>query len=294
MSVPVADIDLDGTVNARDVGGLPLADGEGKVRDGVLLRSDNLQALSAADLRRLVDDLHVRRVVDLRTGVEVRGEGPGPMTGEPRVRIDHLSLFPEVGATTDVAADDADPAAPDPDPAGPADLGEDVLPWARKPGQRRHHEPEDAVREWSPNPVARVYLRYLVQRPDSIVAALRDVAENVDDGGATLVHCAAGKDRTGVVVALALDLVGVDREAVEADYLATVPHAAAIVARLLASPTYHDDVAGTTVEEHAPRPGTMAAFLEGVDEHFGGTAAFLAAHGWTDDDTRRLRAALVG
>lgn len=284
MFPDVADIELEGTVNTRDVGGLPLAGGDGKVRDGVLIRSDNLQDLTPADVRRLVDDLHVKRVVDLRTGVELRGTGPGRLDDAPGVRVDHLSLFPEVGETTDAAAvEELD--GPD---------GPDILPWARKPGEKRHQEPEDDVRSWADSGIARVYLRYLVQRPDSIVAALRDIAEAADDGGATIVHCAAGKDRTGTVVALALDLVGVDREAIEADYLATVPNAAAILNRLVNTATYHDDVADTTVEDHAPKPGTMPAVLAGVDDHFGGTAAFLASAGWTDADTAKLRRALVG
>lgn len=279
----MSDIELEGTVNTRDVGGMPLANGEGKVRDDVLIRSDNLQDLTPADVRRLVGDLHVKRVVDLRTGVELRGTGPGRLDGVPGVRVDHLSLFPEVGETTDAAAGGLD------GPAGP-----DILPWARQPGEKRHAEPEDDVRTWSTIGIARVYLRYLVQRPDSIVAALRDIAEAAVDGGATIVHCAAGKDRTGTVVALALDLIGVDRAAIEADYLATVPNAAAILDRLVTTPTYHDDVADTSVADHAPRPGTMPAVLAGIDEHFGGTAAFLASAGWTDDDTARLRRALIG
>jgi protein-tyrosine phosphatase len=275
----VTEIELDGTVNTRDVGGLPLADGSGRIRDDVLLRSDNLQDLSDSDVRRLVDEWHVKRVVDLRTGVELRGTGPGRLDGIEGVRVDHLSLFPEVGDTTDSAAAE--------------EMEDDVLPWARKPGQRRHEEPVDEVRDWSPNPVARVYLRYLVQRPDSIVAALRDIADAADDGGATVVHCAAGKDRTGVVVALALDLVGVGRDAIEADYLATVPHAQQILERLLSSPVYFDDVNGTDAADHAPRAGTMPALLDGIEEHFGGTAKFLAAGGWTDEDTAKLRRALV-
>lgn len=279
----MSDIELDGTVNTRDVGGLPLANGDGKVRDDVLIRSDNLQDLTPADVRRLVEDLHVKRVVDLRTGVELRGTGPGRLDDVPGVRVDHLSLFPEVGETTDAAAvDQLD--GPD---------GPDVLPWARRPGEQRHREPEDEVRGWAEIGIARVYLRYLVQRPDSIVAALRNIAEAADDGGATIVHCAAGKDRTGTVVALALDLIGVDRAAIEADYLATVPNAAAIFDRLVNSPTYHDDVADTAVADHAPRAGTMPAVLAAIDERFGGTAAFLAAAGWTDDDTDRLRRALI-
>ena len=52
---------------------------------GRLLRADNLQGLTPADVRRLVDDIGVRTVVDLRTTVEVDKEGPGPLTAEPRV-----------------------------------------------------------------------------------------------------------------------------------------------------------------------------------------------------------------
>lgn len=275
----MSDIRLDGTVNTRDVGGLPVAGG-GTVRSGVLVRSDNLQQLSAADVRYLVDVVGVRRVIDLRTGVEVRLEGPGPLTKEPDVRIDHLSLFPEVGQHTD------SPAERDGSP-------DQVLPWARRPGQRRHTEPDDEVHGWSNQPVARVYLRYLRHRPDSIAAALREIAAAAGTPGATLVHCAAGKDRTGVVVALALDLVGVHREAITADYLATVPHAAALLARLQSSPTYADDVRDTTPADHAPRPETMPAFFAAVDQHLGGAAGYLGRHGWTDADTAMLRQALV-
>lgn len=273
---------LQGTVNTRDVGGLPLADGSGVVRSGVLLRSDNLQDLTAADVRHLVDVRQVRRVVDLRTGVELRGEGPGPLTAEPAVRIDHLSLFPEAGETTDFAAE-----------SGPVRVRPDVLPWSRQATDGRELPAVAEIREWTAVPVARVYLRYLRQRPDSIVAALRDVAAGGRGGGSTLVHCAAGKDRTGVVVALALDVVGVDRDAIVADYLATVPNAAAILARLQGSPTYAADVRGTTADDHAPRPETMPAFLAAVDEHLSGTAALLASHGWTATDTGTLTAALV-
>ena len=69
-------LDLDGAANARDLGGLPL-EGGGTTAAGVVLRSDNLQDLTPADVRRLVDDLGVAVVVDLRTGAEVELEGPG-------------------------------------------------------------------------------------------------------------------------------------------------------------------------------------------------------------------------
>ena len=71
-------IELDGVDNMRDVGGLPTGDG-GAVAAGRLIRSDNLQELSPASVRHLVDDLGVTDVVDLRTFVEVAKEGDGPL-----------------------------------------------------------------------------------------------------------------------------------------------------------------------------------------------------------------------
>jgi hypothetical protein len=158
---------LDGAVNARAV--VPR----------VLLRADNLQSLSARDVRLLVEQQALEVVLDLRTEVEVELEGPGPMTAVPAVRIEHRSLYPESGGNTDLEADT-------------------VKPWGAADGEAWPDEP----------PVVRAYMSYLHRRPDSVVGAVRAIARA--DGG-VLVHCAAGKDRTGVVVALALDAAGVGR-----------------------------------------------------------------------------------
>src|ERR1700678_3332430 len=87
-------IDLDGTANTRDVGRPPNTDG-GRTVSRRLLRSDNLQDLSPEDVRRLVDDYRVRTVADLRADIEVQAGGPGPLTREPLVAVEQLSLFPE-------------------------------------------------------------------------------------------------------------------------------------------------------------------------------------------------------
>jgi protein-tyrosine phosphatase len=63
-------IELDGAVNVRDLGGLPTEDGRETVA-GRLLRADNLQELSAADVVRLVRDIGVTTVVDLRSSAEL-------------------------------------------------------------------------------------------------------------------------------------------------------------------------------------------------------------------------------
>jgi len=75
-------IDLDGAVNVRDLGGLPTEDGRGTAR-GRLLRADNLQELSASDVARLVRDIAVTTVVDLRSSAELASEGPAPWTSSP-------------------------------------------------------------------------------------------------------------------------------------------------------------------------------------------------------------------
>ena len=101
-------------------------------------------------------------------------------------------------------------------------------------------------------------------------------------------HCAAGKDRTGVVVALALDAAGIDRELIVADYLATAERIEAIMDRLVASPTYRAELEGHDPQRHAPVPGTMERVLALVDQHFGGAAAWLTAHGLAAADLHRL------
>lgn len=253
-------VDLDGAVNVRDLGGLEVAGG-GRTASGVLLRADNLQDLSERDVARLVEELDLRVVIDLRTREEVALEGPGPLARDGRVEIRHRSLFPEAGDRTDVSV-------------------EAMLPWQGRPLRGDPDEPR-AVRS---------YLGYLRDRPDSIVGALRDVARA---DGAAIVHCAAGKDRTGVVCALALAAVGVPRAAIVADYVATAERIGPLIARLRASPTYAEDLEGRTEESHRPRPETMERVLELLDERSGGPCRWLDDHGFGAADRAALRGRLL-
>jgi protein-tyrosine phosphatase len=132
---------------------------------------------------------------------------------------------------------------------------------------------------------------YLAERPDSVLASLRLMATTA---GATVVHCAAGKDRTGVVVAVALDEIGVDRSAIVADYARSSERIAEIVARLSATPVYAPDLAGKAVDSQAVRPQTMEAFFAELDARFGGAAGWLREQGWRDEDHDALYTRLVG
>src|SRR5215470_5812372 len=97
-------LELEGAVNARDLGGLPTEEGR-RIADRRLLRSDNLQDLTPADIKTLVDEFGLRTVVDLRSTKEVTSEGPGPLTAVESVRHVHHSVLPERGDATDAAAD---------------------------------------------------------------------------------------------------------------------------------------------------------------------------------------------
>lgn len=264
-------VHVSGAENMRDLGGLPTRDGR-QVQPRRLLRSDSLQALTAEDVRHLVDELDVRAVADLRTGVEVSSEGPGPMTREPLVEVRHFSLFPEAGETTDAAADD-----------GPV-----VLPWQERDATRARSAPEARRRG-----VVGIYLRYLDDRADSILNALRLIAHT---DGATLVHCAAGKDRTGVVVAFALAEVGVDRAAIVEDYRLSAERVPATLARLATRRTYAADLGeddDADADKHKPRADTMERVLAAMDELYGGVPAWLRSHGWTEQDAAALRRHLL-
>ena len=265
-------IELDGVDNMRDVGGLSTMDGRAVV-PGRLIRSDNLQELAPASVRHLVDDLGVTDIVDLRTLVEVAKEGDGPMVAEAGVRRHHHTLYTEDTKETGIPP------------------GERKLPWesdrdvgtaakVRRPKkQERRH---DAY--WSTH-----YLGYLAQRPDSVVAALRAIAEAK---GAVVVHCAAGKDRTGTIVGLALLVAGVTRDAVVADFAASAERVPRILERLARHPAYAANLDGKTVDQQRPRAKTMRLLIEALDRE-GGAEAWLHRHGWTAADTARLRTKLL-
>lgn len=245
-------IELDGAVNARAV--VP----------GVLLRSDNLQSLSARDVSRLLAEHRLEVVLDLRTEIEVTLEGPGPLLDEPRVRVAHHSLYPSQG-NTDLDADTIKPG---------------TRPWGR----------DDAVALPDESPMVRAYLGYMYSRPDSVVAAVREIAQA---DGAALVHCAAGKDRTGTVVALALDASGAPRELIADDYLASGERIVQIIERLRSSDTYRHELEGHDPQRHAPVPGTIERVLELVDAEHGSAAAWLLANGLSEDELSLLRERLA-
>ncbi|WP_446664323.1 tyrosine-protein phosphatase [Flexivirga sp. B27] len=251
-------IDLDGVVNMRDLGGLPTADG-GSVQPDRLLRSDNLQDLTPSDINTLLDEHGVTDVVDLRSDVELKITGPGPLREVDSVTHHHHSLFPD---DKDIDARDVL-----------------VLPW---------HDADEPQR--NANPRASHYLGYLARRPDSVAAALDVIATSE---GATVVHCAAGKDRTGTITAMALSVAGVPRDEIVVDYTASTERTERIVQRLVSLPGYSDNLRDIPMTAHHSRPETITRVLEAIDADYGSVAGWLRSVGWTQPQIDRLRAKLV-
>jgi protein-tyrosine phosphatase len=115
--------------------------------------------------------------------------------------------------------------------------------------------------------------------------------------GPVLVHCTAGKDRTGVLVAVVLALVGVDRAQIVTDYVRTDPNMPAIIARARRT------ARTATVDSHvlaalppelltAP-PHAIETVLDFLDDYDGGVAGWFEAHGGTPRAIRELRERLV-
>ena len=163
-------------------------------------------------------------------------------------------------------------------------------------GVRIMHLPfgRSTLRPVHPDPGVRLaehYADMLVVSAATITTAVRHAADARDNP--LLVHCTAGKDRTGVVVAVLLAALGVPARDVVEDYARTREHLVAIwnQARLL--PEWEKRIASLPEEAHTAEPASMEHFLTLVQERHGGVAAWLATQGFGADDLDALRAALV-
>jgi protein tyrosine/serine phosphatase len=151
-------------------------------------------------------------------------------------------------------------------------------------------EEKDAVPAAIGADLSRFYLHVLEDRGDLVAEALALLCD-VDHHPAVF-HCAAGKDRTGLLAALALRIADVTAEAVVEDYAATNQQMDRVVARLRRL-SY-----GRTMDDDPPEVyqavgATMERFLEALDERHGGARAWAEAAGVPATALDRLSAALV-
>ena len=120
-------------------------------------------------------------------------------------------------------------------------------------------------------------------------------AATTDPPTAVLVHCTAGKDRTGVSTALMLDAAGAERAAVVADYASSQEHLAGAWAEGMYAMVAKTGIPLTDSLRELIS-GTPAAAIEHafawIDAQ-GGSAAYLQSGGLTDGDLAALRRRLA-
>lgn len=130
---------------------------------------------------------------------------------------------------------------------------------------------------------------------DEAAARIVDVVRAVLADQPVLVHCTVGKDRTGVTVALILAAVGVDEDAVIADYARTetllpAERNARVVSFLRG--LHPDAVHLEELATRSPAP-VMRGMLADLSDRYGAPVEYLRAHGLTDAELVELRRVLL-
>lgn len=137
------------------------------------------------------------------------------------------------------------------------------------------------------DPLVPHYVAYLGGSRESIVSIFRALA-NADEGP-VLIHCTAGKDRTGAALMMLLDAIGIDRAAITEDYVAGRAEIAAVFETLINLPSYGERIAAMPAEARNTDPDTAVRYLIELDRQFGGITAWLANAGFGEDELIALR-----
>lgn len=103
-------------------------------------------------------------------------------------------------------------------------------------------------------------------------------------------HCAAGKDRTGVISAIVLGTLGVDDELIVADYALSGERIDEIIERVMGMKGYSSTLEELPADTLHAKPESMETVLSLVGERWGSMDEYLRAGGLEEDDVARLRA----
>jgi protein-tyrosine phosphatase len=130
-------------------------------------------------------------------------------------------------------------------------------------------------------------------RSQANIAAVMTAIARASSGG-VLFHCHAGKDRTGLVAAMLLALVGVPDETIGRDYWLTRTYLQPTFDQWLEELTTEDPIVrARQIEGFECRPETMLAVLDHLRQTYGGVEAYLSACGVTSEDIETMRRRLM-
>ncbi|MBJ7340438.1 tyrosine-protein phosphatase [Mycolicibacterium sp.] len=262
--------ELSGAWNFRDVAE------ETGIRPGRFFRSSELSRLDEAG-RSAMAGFGIDDVADLRSLREVERRGPGQVPDGVAV---HLLPFHELAADQ---------------PDAPHESAFEKMMTAK---------PDD-------EDVALAAARFMTEEYERFPTlpgaqtAVRQVISLLAQQRSVIAHCFAGKDRTGLTVALVLETVGVPREAILADFVRSNAAVPKLRERILES--IRNRAEETTTPEIVTfaearlgeevlgvRPEYLDAAKRTIDAQYGSSAGYLEALGVTSDEVSRLREYLLG
>jgi protein-tyrosine phosphatase len=245
-------LDWEGSYNTRDTGGLPTADG-GQIRPGALVRSDVLTRLTPNGRAALVAH-GVRTIVDVRTSEEIARDVDYPF------RDNRAEAEPDYINVSFVVDLDGEQRA---------------TVQATRESAKRLEE------------LNRLDLEIHRAGIGAVVGAVADARP-----GGVLVHCYAGKDRTGMTIALMLAIAGVSDEDIADDYALTMLNLEPLIAEWLDTIEDRDErerMRGLAT----PRREVMLDTLAHVKERYGGAESYLAGAAVSSEQLARIRDRLV-
>ena len=256
------EIKLEGITNARDLGGIPVADGC-VVKRGLMYRGDALWKLSDAAKTRLRHEYGIRCVIDLRCGWEREAKPDVAIAGIESLFIPFYDL--EVAGVEYTRSIE-----------GSKVTGHDVV-----------CDPDHFYRDM-PNPLT----------AKMMARALDEIFARALDEQPVYFHCSGGKDRAGIMALLVLKILGASDEEILEDYLLTNmgrdKNIESIFERFLRLMDGDAKRAWEVTDNHRACPENLAAFYESVDERYGNMDVFLGdVLGYGPERCKQLRAALT-
>ncbi|MGJ5751793.1 protein-tyrosine phosphatase [Streptomyces puniciscabiei] len=243
QQVPSTEPELAGVRNFRDVGGLPTTDGR-RVRCGVLFRSGHLAHATEEDAAFLAS-LGLHTIFDFRNAADQKLEGPDVQL--PGVRNVNLPLS---------------------DPADGAEFWKMVRDGDLDQLRAILDDGKGA---------ARMIASYRTIVRDRTAEHARVLHALAEDSVPALMHCAAGKDRAGISMAVTLLALGVEREAILADYLeSNAKHRRYKVRRNGSADTaYTPEIMELLSPLFDARAEYLRAAFETIEETWGGVDTYL-------------------